>query len=361
MKKFFVGVVVGAVLATGTTVAASDSLKAMLFPVKLVINGETKETSSEVPVVNINGSTYVPLRFMAEAMDATVGWQEESQTVKVDYWTGQGVDPIVGWGMGVAVGNLEVSKDGENTRITGQVHHSKDYTTERGFGFTLTFYDGEGEVMGQASYESKLQPGETQTFDLSAPGDLTKYQVVTVSGGFQGSRPAHYGYPPGELLLKDENHPEFKLGDLSLTDLHHHTVVRGHISQSVPRPGLYKITLHFHNQGGYLLGSASLPVKQWGPGAGNSVGTFVAVAKGSLNRYDTVKVEVTPLKDPQLPEDMEVVEEAVALAAETAIHAAPDADSTVQGALSPQTITVYGKWKGWYYIWTWYGPGWIKA
>jgi hypothetical protein len=39
----------------------------------------------QVPPTEVNGSTYIPLRFIATALGATVGWDENSKTVTVCY------------------------------------------------------------------------------------------------------------------------------------------------------------------------------------------------------------------------------------------------------------------------------------
>lgn len=56
--------------------------------VKLVVDSKTatingKNVSLDAPATITKGSTYVPVRFISEALDATVQWEEESKTVVV--------------------------------------------------------------------------------------------------------------------------------------------------------------------------------------------------------------------------------------------------------------------------------------
>ncbi|MBT2282472.1 copper amine oxidase N-terminal domain-containing protein [Paenibacillus polymyxa] len=56
--------------------------------IKLVVDSKTatvngKNVSLDVPATITKGSTYVPVRFISEALDATVQWEEESKTVVV--------------------------------------------------------------------------------------------------------------------------------------------------------------------------------------------------------------------------------------------------------------------------------------
>ncbi|NUU75793.1 copper amine oxidase N-terminal domain-containing protein [Paenibacillus xylanilyticus] len=56
--------------------------------IKLVVDSKTatvngKNVSLDAPATITKGSTYVPVRFISEALDATVQWEEESKTVVV--------------------------------------------------------------------------------------------------------------------------------------------------------------------------------------------------------------------------------------------------------------------------------------
>lgn len=56
--------------------------------IKLVVDSKTatvngKQVSLDAPATVTQGSTYVPVRFISEALDATVKWEEESKTVVV--------------------------------------------------------------------------------------------------------------------------------------------------------------------------------------------------------------------------------------------------------------------------------------
>ncbi len=76
MKKYIIGFVCGVVIATSTTVIATDSIQAYLFPSEVVIrSGETIrpiDINGENTVINYNNRAYIPLRTFAEAMGAEV-------------------------------------------------------------------------------------------------------------------------------------------------------------------------------------------------------------------------------------------------------------------------------------------------
>lgn len=75
MKKFFMGLVTGSIIfgSIGAFAASSE--------IKLIVNG--KEIKSDIPTQVIGGRTMIPLRALAEALDAKVEWDSENRTVVV--------------------------------------------------------------------------------------------------------------------------------------------------------------------------------------------------------------------------------------------------------------------------------------
>jgi opacity protein-like surface antigen len=63
---------------------AADAVRAVLFPVKYVINHEAKQPDPEYVTLNYNGRTYVPVRFVAENLGARVNYDENSRTVIIN-------------------------------------------------------------------------------------------------------------------------------------------------------------------------------------------------------------------------------------------------------------------------------------
>lgn len=78
MRKFSVGVVVGLLISllAFATFAVADS------PIKLIINGQAIDCKDTPPQI-INGRTYVPARYVAEPLGATVEWDAENRAVVI--------------------------------------------------------------------------------------------------------------------------------------------------------------------------------------------------------------------------------------------------------------------------------------
>nr|DAU04250.1 MAG TPA: copper amine oxidase [Caudoviricetes sp.] len=79
MKKFVSGMLAGAVLAG--TVAFGAQYAADTATFKVLVNG--KEFNSDKPIVAIEGSTYLPLKAIGEALGVPVRWNAELKQVEV--------------------------------------------------------------------------------------------------------------------------------------------------------------------------------------------------------------------------------------------------------------------------------------
>lgn len=78
MKKFWYGLLAGVFVGF---LFASAGLGLAAQPIRLVVNG--REVKTDVPPQVVNGRVLVPLRFIAEALGAEVGWDDKTRTVIV--------------------------------------------------------------------------------------------------------------------------------------------------------------------------------------------------------------------------------------------------------------------------------------
>lgn len=79
MKKFIIGLVIGAVLASTVALAASYIAEPATF--KVMVNG--KEFNSDPPVLVVEGRTYLPLRAMGDALGVPVEWNADLNQAEV--------------------------------------------------------------------------------------------------------------------------------------------------------------------------------------------------------------------------------------------------------------------------------------
>ena len=83
MKRFLLPLVVGIlVVSTGVALGSGVHGDYKGFPiVKVRVDGS--EIQSDVPAINLDGRTMVPLRFVSEALGASVAWNSEEFSVRV--------------------------------------------------------------------------------------------------------------------------------------------------------------------------------------------------------------------------------------------------------------------------------------
>lgn len=82
IKDILIGILIGSLLMTATPVLANTILQ----KIDVVLNGVNVEVNGEYLNANsilYNGSTYLPLRYVAEAVGREVEWNQETMTANI--------------------------------------------------------------------------------------------------------------------------------------------------------------------------------------------------------------------------------------------------------------------------------------
>lgn len=83
-KDLLAGLIIGSIVATAGTAFANPTLVPSITSwVKFKFNGVDKDLPQGYTVLNYQGHTYVPARFVAEELNAEVDWSEEAKTVLI--------------------------------------------------------------------------------------------------------------------------------------------------------------------------------------------------------------------------------------------------------------------------------------
>ena len=91
MKKFIAGLLVGMMLMTGAVYAAGGKIEVSLQSLKYYFDGVEKTPNSQGFIYN--GTTYVPIRFMAETLGKEVTWDGEKNAIYIGQKP-EGLSPI---------------------------------------------------------------------------------------------------------------------------------------------------------------------------------------------------------------------------------------------------------------------------
>ncbi len=83
MKKFIAGLIIGATLMSSMAFAADSKIEVLFQPLKYYFDGVQKTTPADQAGFVYKGTTYVPLRFVAEALDKEVQWDGKTYSIYV--------------------------------------------------------------------------------------------------------------------------------------------------------------------------------------------------------------------------------------------------------------------------------------
>lgn len=81
LKKFVCGILIGVILSAFTVSLAAGVFTATKASFPVLVNG--KQLVSDKPIVVINGSTYLPLKAIGDALDVKVEWNSPLKRVEV--------------------------------------------------------------------------------------------------------------------------------------------------------------------------------------------------------------------------------------------------------------------------------------
>ncbi|TVY08456.1 stalk domain-containing protein [Paenibacillus cremeus] len=202
MKKFMLGLICGAALTATTTIYAADDIKALLFPVKFQFNGESKEYGSRFAVLNYDGHTYVPVRFMADNLGAGAAFDKDTNTITVvsEPKTGSDAERKV-WAVMYRLERGMEGKDvrkvlGDPTSLT-YLDSSRQQVWRYDLGAKAGYQSG-----GLTADTTGLDKGDldAQLFIKWSPGGLVdRYDLWYVKKGADGSRSiyTYIVYPDG--------------------------------------------------------------------------------------------------------------------------------------------------------------------
>jgi hypothetical protein len=175
LKKFILGLSCGLIIACSSVAFASGSIQALLFPAHFEINGSNVTLNNDYKVLNVDGHAYVPIRFVAENLGATIDYDAESQKIFVKNRNLDLKDPDY---KDISVGNLILTKVGNNTKVTGQLKMEGVGSSKNIIEANLSFYNVKNEKIGEVAINGNDFGVDPQIFVSEGAGDFRDYSAV---------------------------------------------------------------------------------------------------------------------------------------------------------------------------------------
>lgn len=182
-KQLIIGFVLGALLFSGVSVAASNGLKSISVlynNIKIAVNGKELKTDSE-PFI-YEGRTYVPIRVVSEALGAEVDWNNKTKTVEIKKPRIIAITPTISL---IKYSNGDIylgeTKDGKSN---GHGYKIYSYGSEvisnwiddssTGYGIVSwpKYYDGSNIIM--VKYFGDDKPANADYIQIEPKGDILK-------------------------------------------------------------------------------------------------------------------------------------------------------------------------------------------
>lgn len=140
--------------------------------VKIEVDGE-EVIPPDVPAIQMNGRTMVPLRVVAEALDAEIEWDNENKIVKITKKVPEELIPpdedLI------HVSNLQANDMlSDRSTVEGTIKNGNDKRVD--VKLTIYFYDSRGDVLGHVHVNAeKLDAGEKEKFHTVCENDVFRY------------------------------------------------------------------------------------------------------------------------------------------------------------------------------------------
>ena len=111
LKGLIMGIIIGAVLMLPISLFASPLTQYILVDAKYPIIVDNNQYEGDLPILNYEGSTYVPLRTLSDLLNVNIYWNEILRQVEITH-----IDPTANQ----AFRNISVSGSSGNYVITGE-------------------------------------------------------------------------------------------------------------------------------------------------------------------------------------------------------------------------------------------------
>lgn len=171
----------------------SDSIEAVLFPGQVSVNNKEVSVSSETPILNYNGNTYVPLRALVEQLGGGVFYEQADGSVRAHLHPTRQIRSEVSslttdgdFTLALHSGK-KVFTEQEPISVWSALTYTGELETTIAYGepiITFTLEDSEGNMYGEKQYlvENRTVLSKGNEYIVSFPWDIIKSMNYAKSG-----------------------------------------------------------------------------------------------------------------------------------------------------------------------------------
>jgi hypothetical protein len=201
-KQLVVGIMIGVILSSCIPVLAENGIKtiSVLYNnIKITVNG--KEIKTNVEPFQYNGNTFVPVRFVSEALGANVNWNDKTKTIEI-------IQP--------AIANTQPNKIMETQKPT--IINSGFFNRDTSTLYSVYFSDG---FMVSMSVPKGKLPNLLEYVIVSIYTEEMDKDITIDKPNFVGfSELTNQKYYPIDFAIYSENIPESLASDFKSKDFY---------------------------------------------------------------------------------------------------------------------------------------------
>ncbi|MBP1989607.1 stalk domain-containing protein [Paenibacillus eucommiae] len=305
MKKFVIGMLIGGILTASTATYASDSIQAVLYSVKYIINGkEENPIENGYRTLNFDGHAYLPLRYISDKLGAAVLYDEDSKLITLDNGF-----TIIDPRNFIRAGYINTSKNTQGTLIDGKLYFSGnslqmfDFTTDTTASEgELIFWNSEGKIIDKAPFAVNINTRKDQivSFHTMTQSDVTDYETVTL----EGTTPIHLLHTYRPFMTTKDAESKIMIGLELLGKSGDYSTGTLQIGSFVKGMNNIEAVVTFYGNQSEILGSARIHAPSINgpldPNITDPIGESIPfIAKGDITNYKTFAVKlisITPVE-----------------------------------------------------------------
>lgn len=281
MKGFVVGFLAAILLVTSVFAAPiSKRIDIVYDSIKLQIDGKVvtpkDAAGNTVEPFTYNGTTYLPVRAIANALDKNVSWDAKSKTVIISSKNqDSAATPPDATKPTIEFLNTVTKSNYGMTTVYGEAKNND--TKAHTFTLKVTFYDASNKILGTASGAiNDLNPGATKTFSAIGLEDYSNAASLKVQ-------------TDSVLTVSEFNTNIVSFSEPNITTQYGMTTIDVDVTNKDTKAHTLTVTVTFYDKSQKIIGTASGVMNDIKPG---EIKTLTCMSSDDLSNYKSYKIQI---------------------------------------------------------------------